>query len=296
MQLINPFSFFFQRKINTEKMVLFGKNFSGEPLGLIAGNSSFPISFIEEAHRNNRPVVAICHKGETLPEVAEVADAAIWVKVGELGKLINTFLEHQVKEVAMAGGINRVKLFGGVKLDKRGAALLMRLRSGKDDVLMRGIAEELSGEGIEVVPCTIYLQDSLVQEKLYTKTAPSEEEKEDIKVGIEAIKAMAGQHIGQLVVVREGVVVAVEAVEGTDAAIRRGGELGGAGTVVVKFAKPDQDMRFDVPTVGLRTIETLKQAKSRVLALEVGRSLIMDEEKVISAANSAGISIVGLGN
>ena len=158
---------------------------------------------------------------------------------------------------------------------------------------MRGIAEELEKEGICVVPCTLYLSRCLAREGLYTKSAPTEEEWSDISVGIDAIRAMSSQDIGQLVVVREGVMVAVEAVEGTDRTIARGGELGGKGSVVVKFAKPTQDMRFDVPTIGERTIQSLVKAKARVLALEAGRCLVLDEEKVVAAANRAGIAIVG---
>lgn len=266
---------------------------TGAPIGVIAGGSNFPLRFIEEAHRHGRPVVVVAHRGETREEISELADELVWIKVGELGKLIDTFSRHRVKEVAMAGGINRVRLFGGVKLDKRGAALLYRLRSTKDDVIMRGIAEELEGEGISVVSCALYLTQCLVKVGVLTESGPTPEEAADIEIGIQALRAMSAQDIGQLVVVREGVVVAVEAVEGTDATIRRGGELGGKGSVVVKFAKPTQDMRFDVPTVGLKTIRTLIEAKARVLALEAGRSLMMDEPEVLALANKHNIAIVG---
>lgn len=265
----------------------------GDPIGLIAGNGSFPLRFIEEAHKNGRLVCGVCHVGETLPETAEALDAAAWVKLGELGKMISFFKDKGVAQAAMAGGIDRVKHFGAVKLDTRGAALLLKIRSTKDDIIMRGIADELLHEGIEVVPSTIYLQESLVKPGVLTNSGPSEAEAADIQVGLEAIKAMSSQHIGQVVVVREGTVVAVEAVEGTNAAILRGGELGGAGTVVVKFAKPEQDMRFDVPTVGIKTVETMSQAKARVLALEAGRTLIMDERDTIALANRRHISVIG---
>ena len=263
------------------------------PIGVIAGNGPFPLHFAREAHKAGRDVVVVAHVGETTSELVDAVEYLRTVKVGELGKIIRTFQELGVKEVAMAGGISRIKLFGGVKLDARGAALLARLRSAKDDVIMRGIAEELLTEGIEVVSCTLFLSECLAREGQLTKSAPSEEEWEDIRVGTEAIRAMSSQDIGQLVVVREGVVVAVEAVEGTDRTILRGGELGGKGTVVVKFAKPTQDMRFDVPTVGEKTIRNLIQAKARVLALESGRCLILDEARVVEMADRAGIAIVG---
>ncbi len=265
----------------------------GPPLGLIAGNGSFPKLFIEEAHKRGREVIAVCHRGETDPVVERMIRSCTWIKVGELGKIIDTFKGAKVSEVAMAGGITRVRLFGGVKLDARGAQLLYRLKSTKDDVIMRGIADELGGEGIEVVPSTLYLTEALMREGTLTKSEPTEEELADIAVGAAALEAMSAQDIGQLVVVREGVIVAVEAVEGSDAAIRRGGELGGKGSVVVKYAKPTQDMRFDVPIVGRRTIETMVAVKARVLALEAGRCLIMDEPEVVKLANQHNITIVG---
>ena len=265
----------------------------GPLLGLIAGNGPFPLEFVRAANAAGRPVLAVCHKDETDPNIASLVSHVEWIKVGELGRLVDTFASAGVTEVAMAGGINRVRLFGGVKLDARGIKLLAKIKSTKDDLIMRGIADELQSEGIQVIECTRYLSESLAPEGLLTKTKLTEEENTDISVGIEAIKAMSSQHIGQVVVVREGVIVAVEAVEGTDATIRRGGELGGAKCVVVKCAKLTQDMRFDVPTVGIRTIETMTAVKARVLALEAGRTLIMNKEETVKKAEKAGISVVG---
>ena len=264
-----------------------------QPIGIIAGNGTFPQRFAVEAKRHGCHVTAVCHTGETAEEIEQFVDAVVWIKVGELGKMVSTFRKAEISYVAMAGGIDRVNLFGGVKLDARGAALLLKLRSTKDDVIMRGIADELLSEGIEVFDCTIFLSDSLVKEGVLTSSAPSADEQQDIEVGIRAIQAMATEHIGQTVVVREGVIVAVEAVEGTDRAILRGGELGGAGSVVVKCAKPTQDMRFDVPTVGVRTLETMIQAQARVLALEAGRCLLLDQDEVLALAKKHKIAIVG---
>lgn len=266
---------------------------SESTIGLISGNGPFPLRFVEEAKRNGRAVYAICHQGETDPALEQHVEKACWIKVGELGKMISFFRDNGLTQVAMAGGINRVKHFGSVKLDARGAALMLRLRSTKDDVIMRGIADELLKEGVEVIPSTVFLSNCLAREGVLTRSAPTTDEEEDIRVGIEAIKAMSSQDIGQLVVVREGVIVAVEAAEGTNATILRGGELGGKGTVVVKFAKLTQDMRFDVPVIGLKTIDCLVQSKARVLAVEAGRCLMMDEEEVVKAANKNKIAIVG---
>ena len=262
-------------------------------LGLIAGNGPFPLRFAQEAKRHGCRITAVCHQDETDPAIESIADSVVWIRVGQLGKLISTFTGAGVTKAAMAGGINRIKHFGDVKLDARGAALLLKIRSTKDDVIMRGIADELLREGVEILPCTIFLQECIVRAGCLTKAQVTDEEQSDIDVGAEAIRVMGSQDIGQLVVVRKGVVVAVEAVEGTNAAILRGGELGGPGTVVVKYAKPTQDMRFDVPTVGVKTIETMVQVKARVLALEAGRSLIMEEDKVVALADANRIAIVG---
>ena len=269
-----------------------GKSYPNK-IGLIAGNSSFPIKFIEGANKQDFGVVAVCHSGETQPEVEGLASVCEWIKVGQLGKLITVFKENGITQAAMAGGINRVKLFGGVKLDMRGAALLARLRSAKDDVIMRGIAEELQSEGIEIIDSTRFMQDCIIPEGWFVGKELCPEVKQDIQIGVDAIASMSSQDIGQTVVVKEGVVVAVEAVEGTDAAIRRGGELGGAGAVVVKFAKTTQDMRFDVPTIGPRTIETMASVKASVLAVESGRCLLLDEEETLALAQKHNITLVG---
>ncbi len=262
-------------------------------MGIIAGNSSFPILFTKAAQSAGFGIVAVCHSGETDPKIESVADRVIWVKVGELGKIIDSFQAHGISEVAMAGGIDRIRLFGGVKLDARGMKLLARLRSTKDDIIMRGIADELASEGITVIECTRFMERHLAPEGTLSSRAPTPEESADIEVGISAVRAMSSQDIGQTVVVREGVVVAVEAVEGTDRTILRGGELGGPGTVVVKFTKTTQDLRFDVPTVGLKTLRTMVQAKAKVLAIEAGRSLILDQAEMIEFAAAHDIAIVG---
>lgn len=267
---------------------------SAKPIiGMIAGNGTFPLRFVESAKREGYDVVAVAHKGETDPAIEKAVKQVVWIKVGELGKIISTFIDARVHEAVMAGGINRVNFFGGVKLDARGMALISRIRSTKDDAIMRGVAEELEREGVKMISCVRFMQEWLVKEGVLTVSGPTAEETEDIQVGKAAIAAMNEQHIGQTVVVREGVITAVEAVEGTDAAILRGGELGGKGAVVVKFAKPSQDIRFDVPTIGLRTIKILDKVGARVLALEAGRTLMIEPEEVIALANRKGISIVG---
>jgi len=260
-------------------------------IGIIAGSSSFPLMLARAAQANGFSVVACCHKGETSPEMANIVERAVWIKLGELGRIIETFKSAGVKQVALAGGINRVKLFG-VKLDARGMKLIARLKSVKDDIVMRGIADELLSEGIEVIECTRFMEDQLAKEGILTSRAPSSEELLDIEVGVQAVHALSAQDIGQTVVVKEGIVIAVEAVEGTDRTIKRAGELGGSDAIVVKFSKTTQDLRFDVPTIGMKTILSMIEAKAKVLAIEAGRCLILDPEEVLDLANRHKISIV----
>ncbi len=290
----NPNSLLSQEYQDKFKLLTCSDIPSTETIGVIAGNGPFPFLFSQGAKALGHNVFAVCHENETSIEYPDTIENSIWIKVGQLGSIIDFFKKNKVKYVAMAGGISRVKHFGDVKLDARGAALMLRLRSTKDDVIMRGIADELLKEGIVVIPCTLFMQQAITPIGNLTKSIPTVDERNDIEVGISAIKSMSSQDIGQLVVVREGTIVAVEAIEGTNSAIIRGGELGGKGSVVVKFAKPTQDMRFDVPTVGLKTIELLKQHKISVLALEAGRTIIIEREKCIEMANDAGIAIVGI--
>lgn len=267
--------------------------YAGETLGLIAGSGSLPLNFISDAKKQGFKIAVICYEGDTLKDVADNADSSQWIKLGQLGKMIEFFKCNEVRRAVMIGGINRVRLFGGIKIDTRGALLLARIRSMKDDDVMRGVADELLNEGIEVVNSTIFLNNALVEEGVLTKSSPSAEENEDINIGVEVLKSLSAHHVGQVVVVREGVVVAVEATEGTDRTILRGGQLGGAGAVVVKFAKITQDMRFDVPTVGIKTIQSMIEAKAKVLALEAGRCLLLDRDEVVALANKNKISIIG---
>jgi UDP-2,3-diacylglucosamine hydrolase len=265
----------------------------GGKLGLVCGQGSYPLRFIRSAKKQNLKIFSICHHGETDQIVADESGAAQWIRVGELGTLIHFFKQHQVKHVAFAGGINRVRLFGGVKLDARGALLLARVRSTKDDKIMRALADEFAIEGITVVSCTLFFNDGIIPEGVLTKRAPTIDELEDIAVGRSVIQTVGEHDIGQLVCVREGVVVAVEAVEGSDRAIERGCTLGGNGTVIIKCAKPTQDMRFDVPTVGIKTFQMMKEFGGTVLALEAGRSLMLDREECLEFANQNGISVIG---
>jgi len=263
-------------------------------LGLIAGNGKFPLIFAAQAKREGVSLVTVAHRGETPSEIEQVADGVTWVYVGELGKIIRTFQRQGVKEAVMAGGIKKVKLFSNFRPDLRGAAFLARVKSREDDRLLRGVADELEKEGIRVVESTIFLSQMIPAEGALTSRAPSAEQRGDIRLGFETAKEVGRLGIGQCVVVKRRVILAVEAAEGTDAAIRRGAELGGGGFVVVKVSKPQQDLRFDVPAVGPETIRLLRELKGAVLAVEAGKTILLERDELLREAGRAGIAVVAV--
>ncbi len=260
-------------------------------LGLIAGNGKFPLIFAEEARHESVSLVAVAHRGETSETIEELVEAVTWVHVGELGKIIRTFREAGVEEAVMAGGIRKVKLFSNFRPDLRGAAFLARMRSRDDDQLLRGVARELEGEGIRVLESTLFLSRIIPSEGILTRRSPTSEQWKDVQLGVEVAKAMGRLGIGQTVVVKDRVVLAVEAIEGTDAAIRRGGALGKGGIVVVKVSKPQQDLRFDVPAVGLDTIQVLHEAGGAVLAVDAGKTILLEKDELLKEADRAGIVV-----
>jgi len=263
-------------------------------LGLIAGNGKFPLIFAEQAKREGVELVTVAHRGETLEDIERLADGVTWVYVGELGKIIRTFQRAGVKQAVMVGGIKKIKLFSNFRPDLRGAAFLAKVRSREDDQLLRGVAAELEKDGIEVLPSTLFLSEIMPGEGVLTRRSPTAEEWDDIKLGFNTAKAIGRLGVGQCVVVKRGVVLAVEAAEGTDAAIRRGGGLGKDGFVAVKVSKPQQDLRFDVPAVGLDTIGILSELKGAALAVEAKKTILIERDELIGAADRAGIAIVAV--
>lgn len=263
-------------------------------IGIIAGNGTFPIEFAKAAKKKGLEVVAVAHEGETLPELAAHVDSISWIKVGQLGKLIKIFKEQGVKDVLMAGGIKKTHLFSGALPDLRGAALLARMLYKKDDSILRGVAEELESEGITIRESTLYLDNLLAPVGQLTKRKPSADEWRDIEFGWHMAKEIGKLDIGQTVVVKGQAVVAVEAAEGTDEAIRRGGKLCRSGAVVVKICKPQQDLRFDLPATGIQTIAVMKEVEATCLAVEAGKAIIFDRDAVVKEADKAGITIVGV--
>ena len=263
-------------------------------LGLIAGNGKFPLLFATEAKRAGYTVVAVAHRGETEETLNDVADEITWIYVGQLGKIIRVFQRAQVSDAVMAGGIRKVRLLGNFRPDLRGARFLAKIKSREDDVLLRGIADELATDGIRILESTLCLPNILCREGVLTKHHPDPQEWDDVKLGFRTAKEIGRLGIGQTVIVKNQVVVAVEAVEGTDAAIQRGGHLAHAGCVVVKVSKPHQDLRFDVPAVGIDTVARLHDSGATVLALEADKTILLEKERLLTQADDYGIAVVGV--
>jgi len=267
---------------------------SGERLGLIAGNGRFPIIFADNARKLGYHVSAVAHEGETDPELANHVDRIHWIKIGQLNKLISAFKSDEVHQAVMLGGIKKTHVFTTVRPDFRALALAARLALWKDDDILREIAKELEKEGITICESTFGLEGILADEGPLTARVPSGKEWEDIRYGWDVAHDIGRLDIGQCVIVKDRVVVAVEAVEGTDEAIKRGGQLAKDGAVVVKRCKPQQDLRFDLPAVGPRTIEIMASVNASVLAVEAGRTIILDRDLTLKQAKSARIAVVGI--
>jgi DUF1009 family protein len=263
-------------------------------LGVIAGNGRFPLTLIEAAQAEGVEIVAVAHEGETLPEIATLVPSLTWVRVGELGKIIDVLKSAGITQAVMAGGIHKAGALTHFQPDARGFAFISRLPNLKDDVILRGVAQELESEGISVIESTRFLSSLIPQEGVLTLQSPDAQQWTDIRLGFEVAREIGRWDVGQSVIVKRGTVLAVEGVEGTNAAIRRGGELGGPGTVVVKVSKPQQDLRFDVPAVGPDTITVMHEVGAAALALEAGKTLIIEKPKLLQAAETCGIRIVAM--
>jgi len=280
-------------------------------LGLIAGNGRFPFLLLDAARAHGAEVVVAAIKEETDPEMNERAatDSGVrvhWLSLGELSRLIETFQQEGVTRAVMAGQVKHKQIFSSIRPDWRLAKLLLSLRTRNTDMLLGAVAKVLGDEGIELISSTSYLEPLLAKPGVLTERAPNAQEEIDIAYGRELGKAIAGYDIGQTVVVASQACIAIEAMEGTDAAIERAGALmqslgDDASTLersltVVKVAKPKQDMRFDVPVIGVKTIEVMQQAHATCIVLEAHKTLIFDLDKVLARANEAGIAIVALEN
>ena len=264
------------------------------PLGLIAGNGQFPFLVADAARRQGRRVVAVAIREETFPDLESRVDALHWVSLGQLGRALDALKKEGVTEAVMAGQVKHRQIFSGIVPDLKMMALLARLAVKNTDSLIGAVADFLAREGIQLLPSTALLADQMAAAGPMTRRRPSREEREDVAYGRRIALALAGMDLGQTVVVKERAAVALEAMEGTDEVIRRAGRIAGPGTTVVKVAKPRQDMRFDVPVVGMATVEVMREAASTVLAVDAGRTLLLDKERVLAACDEAGIAVWGM--
>jgi UDP-2,3-diacylglucosamine hydrolase len=263
-------------------------------LGLIAGNGKFPFLVIEGAHRAGAQVAVAAIREETDPAIEQIAERLTWVGIGQLGKMLKFFKNEGVEQAIMAGQVKHVQIFSGAIPDLRMLKMLLRLPKRNTDALIGAVAAELASEGIELIDSTHFLSHALPEVGTLTKRAPDERERSDIEYGLEVAREIGRLDLGQTIVVRDRACVAIEAMEGTDAVIRRAGELVRGKLTVVKIAKTDQDMRFDVPVVGLPTIETMIAARATCISLTAGKTLMFDREEMISLANKNKIAITAV--
>lgn len=263
-------------------------------IGLIAGNGKFPLIFAQEAKKAGAKVVALAIKEETSPKLKNLVDRIHWVNVGQLGDLIEICKKEGITRAVMAGQVRHSRLFTQVKFDPRAMALLAGVKDKKANSLLGAVADELSREGIELIDSATYLSHLLPSPGILTRRKPTQKEWQDIEFGHKMAKEIAGLDIGQTVVVKDQAVLAVEGMDGTDFTIKRGGRLGRGDVVVVKVSKPQQDRRFDLPIIGERTVEVLKQAKAKVLAFSARSTILLDRKKVVKSANQNGISLVAI--
>lgn len=263
-------------------------------IGLVAGRGVYPRLLAEAAKAAGVEQLAIAGVvSDADAALEEIADSIEWVHAGQLNRTIKYFRREQIKEIVFAGQIRPGRLFKDLKPDWRAAKVLARLKLKNADTIFSSLAREFESEGITVLPATTYLEDALAREGVMGAVKPSREVRGDIAYGREICTEISRLDIGQCVVVKNGTVLAVEAFEGTDRAIRRAGELANGQPVVVKLAKPKQDMRFDVPCIGMRTVESLQLAQAAALAVEADRTLILEHERVIKALDYAKIALVG---
>ncbi|MDH3921408.1 MAG: UDP-2,3-diacylglucosamine diphosphatase LpxI [Desulfobulbaceae bacterium] len=267
---------------------------ASDKIGIIAGGGQFPLLFARAVRRHGLKVYAVAHQGETDETLADQVDALQWVRLGQLGKIIDFFKKEGVIKTVFIGSITKTNIFRDVRPDLKGLGLWNKIDIKQDDSILRAIADRLAKDGIEVVASTSYVPELLFPQGILTRKKLTKEQKNDIVFGWKIARAMGGLDIGQCVVVRNQTVLAVEAIEGTDAAIRRGGTLGKEKAVVVKLKKPNQDLRFDLPAVGEKTIVSMLEVKAAVLAVEAGYALFFDRESVIQAADAAGLVVVGV--
>lgn len=262
--------------------------------GLIAGNGDFPFLVLEGARKAGENLVVAAIREETDKRIEEVTDKYIWVGIGQLGKMISFFKKEGVSKVIMAGQVKHVQIFSGALPDLRMIKMLFSLKQRNTDSLIGAVADELAKDGIELIDSTYFIQDNLAQEGVLTRRKPDSTEQGNIEYGLHIANEIARLDLGQTIVVRANACVAIEAMEGTDAVIERAGKLAKGKLTVVKVAKPNQDMRFDVPVVGVPTIEKMIEAGATCLCLTPNKTLIFDREKMLKLADQHKICVVAV--
>jgi len=267
---------------------------AAEVLGLIAGNGRFPFLAAAGARRAGRRVVAVALREETAPELEREVDELHWISVGQLGRGIEVLQKAGAREAVMAGQVQHRQMFSDVVPDLKMIGLLARLAFRNTDSLIGAVAEALEREGIRLLPSVAFLEDQLALGGPMTKRKPDAEERRDILYGETVARALAGMDLGQTAVVKGRAAVALEAMEGTDEVIRRAGRIAGPGTTVVKVSKPKQDMRFDVPVVGEGTLQAMREAGACVLAVDAGRTLLIDRAAFLARADAERVAVFGL--
>ncbi len=266
-----------------------------DKIGIVAGSGNLPYIAASSAKKEGFSVYVAAVAGAADRKIEDIADKVVWVKLGEIKKLARFFSENGVGNVCFEGKIQKVSIFSGnVKPDLDMLFLFSKLKDRKDDTILGAICGYFADKGITVIDSTRFLKDIMPEDGVYSKKKPSGKDWEDIKFGWDIAKAIGGLDIGQSVVVKGKAVLAVEAIEGTDEAIKRGGKLGRGDVVVVKVAKPNQDMRFDVPAIGCGTVNTLAEAGGKLIAFEAGKTLFIDMDETLEFANKYGIVVVGV--
>ena len=261
-------------------------------IGLIAGSGQFPLLFSKKANAKGFRVYAVALINETDPELENLVDGIEWLHLGQLGKLIRFFKKNDVNQAVMMGAIEKTRMFRDIKPDLKILSLIGALKNSQDDRMLRACSDVLEKEGIEILASTFLLPELLAPEGCWTKRKPTKTEEQHIEFGWHMAKEIGRLDIGQCIVVGDGSVLAVEAVDGTDATIRRGGKLGNGEAVVVKVSKPNQDLRFDMPAIGAQTIQTMSEVGAKVLTVEAGKAVVFDREEMVNLADRMGVTIV----
>jgi DUF1009 family protein len=269
-----------------------------QKIGIIAGNGRFPFLVLDAARAQGYDVTIIGIKEEASKELEEAAArspraALQWVSIGQLGTFLKILKDNNLTQAVMAGQVKHVKIFGGFVPDLTAMSLIAKLKGMNTDALIGAVADLMRERGVELINSAQFLEPLLARDGQLSERAPNEHERQDLEFGYRMADAIAGLDIGQTVAVKHLAVVAVEAMEGTDETIARAGHLAGDGVAIIKVAKPNQDMRFDVPIVGLATIQAMRVAGATVLSLDAGKTLIFDRDAFFASANEAGIAVVG---